>query len=126
VATGPPGVPAAPATPHLLAGPDNWGADTTSDGDRIVWARLDLPGKAVPDPGRAPYVSHLTSGELERARRELAASLALARPDSPARVPILAHMTAIDTEIAGRAGDRTRSKCDGGVKEVAAGRAARQ
>jgi hypothetical protein len=29
-----------------LAGPDNWGTDTTSDGDRIVWARLDLPQDA--------------------------------------------------------------------------------
>ena len=28
---------------NALAGPDNWGAETTSDGDRIVWARLDLP-----------------------------------------------------------------------------------
>jgi two-component sensor histidine kinase len=26
-----------------LAGPDNWGTETTSDGDRVVWARLDLP-----------------------------------------------------------------------------------
>jgi hypothetical protein len=26
-----------------LADPGNWGTDTTSDGDRIVWARLDLP-----------------------------------------------------------------------------------
>jgi len=26
-----------------LAGPDNWGTETTSDGNRIVWARLDLP-----------------------------------------------------------------------------------
>jgi hypothetical protein len=26
-----------------LAGPDNWGTEKTSDGDRIVWARLDLP-----------------------------------------------------------------------------------
>jgi hypothetical protein len=56
----------------------------------------------VPDPGRTPDVSHLTSDQLERTRRELAASLALARPDSPARGPILAHMTAIDTELAGR------------------------
>ncbi len=31
---------------EALAGPDNWGTETTSDGDRIVWARLDLP------PGR--------------------------------------------------------------------------
>jgi len=30
-----------------LAGPGNWGADTTSDGDRIVWVRLDLPGNAM-------------------------------------------------------------------------------
>jgi len=28
---------------EALAGPDNWGTETTSDGDRIVWARLDLP-----------------------------------------------------------------------------------
>jgi hypothetical protein len=47
-------------------------------------------------------VTALTSRELEQARRELAASLALARPDSPARVPILAQMTAIDAELAAR------------------------
>ncbi len=56
----------------------------------------------MPDPGRPPDVSDRTSRELERTRRELAASLALARPDSPARVPILAHMIAIDAELAGR------------------------
>lgn len=56
----------------------------------------------MPDPGRTPDVSDLTWDQLERTKRELAASLALARPDSPARVPILAHMTAIDTELAGR------------------------
>ena len=87
-----------------LAGPGNWGADTTSDGNRIVWVRLDLPGEPMPAPGRVPDVRHLTPGELERARRELAASLALARPGSPVREPILAHMTAIDAELAGRAG----------------------
>ena len=47
-------------------------------------------------------VSALTARELERARRELAASLALTRPGSPARVPILATMNAIDTELAQR------------------------
>jgi len=47
-------------------------------------------------------VSSLTAGELERARRELAASLALVRPDSPARVPIEAQLSAIDTEQAER------------------------
>jgi hypothetical protein len=47
-------------------------------------------------------VSALTARELERARRELAASLALTRPGSLARVPILATMNAIDTELAQR------------------------
>ena len=28
---------------QALTGPDNWGVETTGDGDRIVWARLDLP-----------------------------------------------------------------------------------
>lgn len=53
-------------------------------------------------------VSSLTAGELERARRDLAASLALARPDSPASVPILAHINAIDSELAARAGGPIR------------------
>ena len=48
-------------------------------------------------------VSRLTAGELERTRRELAASLALARPGSPIRAPIEAHISAIDTELAERA-----------------------
>jgi hypothetical protein len=51
-------------------------------------------------------VTALTARELEQARRELAASLALARPDSPVRVPILAQMTAIDAELAGWSGAR--------------------
>ena len=55
-----------------------------------------------PDPGRGHDVSGLTNAELERVRRELQASLALARPDSPASVPTLAHLRAIDTELAGR------------------------
>jgi hypothetical protein len=54
----------------------------------------------VPDPSRPPEVSRLTASQLERARRELRASLALARPDSPARGPILAHLSAIDAELA--------------------------
>ncbi len=28
---------------QALTGPDNWGAETTGDGDRVVWARLSLP-----------------------------------------------------------------------------------
>jgi hypothetical protein len=48
-------------------------------------------------------VTMLTAGELERARRELQANLALVRPGSPARVPIQAHINAIDAERAKRA-----------------------
>jgi hypothetical protein len=54
-------------------------------------------------------VSALTARELERARRELAASLALTRPGSPAQVPILAAMNAIDTELAQRDHGRTEA-----------------
>jgi hypothetical protein len=56
----------------------------------------------VADWTRPHDVSGLTPGELERTRRELRASLALARPDSPARVPILAHLSAIEAELATR------------------------
>jgi hypothetical protein len=48
-------------------------------------------------------VSELTAGELERARRDLQVSLALAWPGSPVRGPIQAQMSAIDAELAGRA-----------------------
>ena len=44
-------------------------------------------------------VTALTACDLERARRELAASLALTRPESLARTPIVAHLTAIDIDI---------------------------
>jgi hypothetical protein len=47
-------------------------------------------------------VSELTAAELERTRRDLAVSLALSWPGSPARIPILAQMSAIDAELAGR------------------------
>jgi hypothetical protein len=56
----------------------------------------------MPDPGRPHDVSALTLRELELARRELTASLALARPGSPVRTPILARLAAIDTELAAR------------------------
>lgn len=49
-------------------------------------------------------VSQLTARELDRARRDLAVSLALTQPGSPARVMITAHMSAIDTELAQRLG----------------------
>ena len=54
-------------------------------------------------PGDRPHdVSDLTDAELERARRDLQVSLALAFPGSPVRAPILAEMTAIDAELAER------------------------
>ena len=56
----------------------------------------------MPDPRRSYEVSSLTTHELERTRRYLAASLALARPGSPARIPIAAQISAIDTELARR------------------------
>ena len=28
---------------QALTGPGNWGVETTSDGDRVVWARLNVP-----------------------------------------------------------------------------------
>jgi hypothetical protein len=56
----------------------------------------------VPDPSRSHDVSGLTNAELARTRRDLRASLALARPGSAASVPILAHLSAIDAELAGR------------------------
>ena len=51
-------------------------------------------------------VSQLTTAELELTMRELRANLSLISPDSPAHVPILAHMRAIDAELAGRAGNQ--------------------
>ena len=57
---------------------------------------------------RDHVVSCLTDSELEHARRELAASLALSRPGSPIRTPIQARMIAIDAELA----ERTR-RADG-------------
>ena len=59
--------------------------------------------------GRPHDVSGLTAGELERTRRELRASLALARPDSPTRAPILAHLSAVETKLA----ERTAGRPDG-------------
>ena len=46
-------------------------------------------------------VRQLTTAELERTKRDLHANLGLITPDSPAHVPIQAHMEAIDAELAG-------------------------
>ena len=56
----------------------------------------------MPDINRPYEVRMLAPGQLERARRELRASPALARPDSPARVPILAQLNAVEAELARR------------------------
>ena len=61
-----------------------------------------MRGSLVPEPSCSHDVSGLTAAELEWTKRDLQASLALARPGSAARVPILAHLSAIDTELAGR------------------------
>lgn len=63
-----------------------------------------MPGWPVPETGRPHDVTGLTVSELERVRRELQASLVLARPDFPARGPILAHLNAINADLAQRAG----------------------
>ena len=98
---------------------------------KVVWAewRLRPPlgppisaeeeamqGSPVPHPGRSHDVSGLTDAELERTRRELQASLALGRPGSATRVPILAHLSAISTELAGRS-----AGCDASGKPVSLG-----
>jgi hypothetical protein len=46
----------------------------------------------------------MTAAELQRARRDLEVSLALAFPGSPVRMPILARLSAIDAELAERNG----------------------
>jgi hypothetical protein len=51
---------------------------------------------------RSHDVSQLTTAEL--ARRQLRANLALTGPGSPAQVPILARMQAIDAELTERTG----------------------
>lgn len=60
----------------------------------------------MPDVNRPHQVKGLTAGEPERVRRELHASLALAlaRPDSLACGPVLAHLSTIDAELAERGG----------------------
>jgi hypothetical protein len=58
-------------------------------------------------------VRRLTTGELERTRRQLKANLGLLNPDSPAHVPIESHMRAIDAELTRRVGNPQDSEeCD--------------
>lgn len=91
-----------------------WYPASTSRLKKVVWAEWLLragatmsaeeamQGPPSPDSSRSHDVSGLTDAELERTRRELQASLALARPGSATRVPISTHVSAIDTELARR------------------------
>ena len=62
----------------------------------------------VPDPNRSHDVSELTDGELERIKRDLQASLALARPGAAACVPIRAHLSTVESELVERSAGRPR------------------
>lgn len=48
-------------------------------------------------------VRQQTTAELERVKRELQVNLGLITDDSPARMPIQAHLRAVDAELAERA-----------------------
>ena len=48
-------------------------------------------------------VRQQSTAELERVKRDLKANLGLITADSPARVPIQAHLRAVDAELADRA-----------------------
>ena len=65
-----------------------------------------MQGPPVPDPSRSHDVSGLTDAELELTRRDLKASLALARPGSTACMPMLAHLGAVESELAQRSAGR--------------------
>ena len=69
---------------------------------KFVWAEWRLP-----DRSRSHDVSGLTDAELEQARRDLQASLALARPGWTACVPMLAQLSAIESELAERSAGRS-------------------
>jgi hypothetical protein len=55
-------------------------------------------------------VTALTTSELERAKRELSASLALTRPGSPMQAPTLTQLQAIDGELEVRRFSRERAR----------------
>ena len=57
-------------------------------------------------PGRSACtpLTEMTVPELERARRDLRASLGLLLPGSPAHLPVTGQITAIDAELARRQG----------------------
>jgi hypothetical protein len=64
-------------------------------------------------------VRQLTTAELERTKRDLHANLGLITPDSPAHVPIQAHIRAIDAELAERAGNQLAERAGNQLAERA-------
>jgi hypothetical protein len=61
------------------------------------------------DSGRQPDLRSLPMDDLHQTRRDLAVSMALTRPGSPAAIPITANLNAIDAELARRSSTPT---CD--------------
>jgi hypothetical protein len=57
---------------------------------------------------REPDVGHMAAADLERARRELAASLALARPGALSAGSTAVQLSAIEAELAAREGSARR------------------
>jgi hypothetical protein len=64
-------------------------------------------------------VRQITTAELERTKRDLHANLGLITPDSPAHVPIQAHIRAIDAELAERAGNQLAERAGNQLAERA-------
>ena len=98
---------------EALSGRWGWHPAAITGLKKVVWAEWRLEEETVqeppvPDPGRSHDVSGLTDAELERARRDLQVSLALARHGSAACVPMLAHLSAVESELAGRSAGRLR------------------
>jgi hypothetical protein len=99
---------------EALSGRWGWHPATITGLKKVVWAEWRLAEEEtmqeppVPDPGRSHDVSGLTDAELERTRRDLQASLALARPGSTTCVPMLAHLSAVQSELAERSAGRPR------------------
>ncbi len=97
---------------EALSGRWGWHPASITGLKKVIWAEWRLAeeeivqGSPVPDPRRSHDVSGLTDAELERTRRDLQASLALARPGSTACVPMLAHLSAVESELAGRSAGR--------------------
>ena len=90
----------------------------------LATARAEQDARASSGPGDPPRrydASGLTAGELDRTRRELAASLALARPDSSSRADAAARWRQrgragsggwLRTGLCLRKGDDSPDECD--------------